>query len=376
MMRTVQKSIWGAFTLLFSATSLAQSANPWFEIELLAFKRAGSIPMAEKFSGEVKEIHNLQAMDLLSQQAIADLRPALLAVTPCEPKKLTEFTSLDPFADYRQPYDFPAELSAEAPVEDVAATSFQETAETQFLPENNLCQQFPYIRSHYALDMMALDTEDLLQSSAPLRLATTPKGSEEHQNRPYLAPETALKLQDLAYQLRQRGGHDVILHMAWREALKSRNQAPWQRIFAGQRFSPMFDYQGRQQKLQGSSTQFSQQNIDEQIEQRYQAIKQNQPLPMLGATNSDIQQVSKLIWQLDGQVRLYNERMLFIDTEFNFRQLSADGQQLNTFYSKDNSRLLLENIHYLDHPFFGIVVQIRRFTPPMQAETPLAITNN
>ena len=376
MMRIVQKSVWGAFGFLFCVSSQAQSTDPWFEIELLAFQRAGSIPMAEKFSGEVKEIRNLQALDLLSPQSLPDLRPALLAVTPCEAEKLTEFTSLDPFADYRQPYDFPVEVVANTTTEDVGTTGVPATADTQFLPQNNLCQQFPYIRSHYALDMMALDAEELVQSAAPLRLPTTPKGSDEHQNRPYLAPETALKLQDLAYQLRQRGGHDVILHMVWREALKSRNKAPWQRIFAGQRFSPMFDYQGRQQKRAATTTLFAQQNIDEQIEQRYQALKQNQPLPTIDATDSGIQQVSPLVWQLDGQVRLYNERMLFIDTEFNFRQLSADGQQLNTFYSKDNSRLLLENIHYLDHPFFGIVVQIRRFTPPMQAENPLAVAIN
>jgi len=72
------------------------------------------------------------------------------------------------------------------------------------------------------------------------------------------------------------------------------------------------------------------------------------------------------VWQLDGQIRVYNERMLFIDSEFNFRNLSANGEQLQTFYSKDNTRLLLEELHYLDHPHFGIIIQIRRFTPPLK----------
>jgi hypothetical protein len=77
------------------------------------------------------------------------------------------------------------------------------------------------------------------------------------------------------------------------------------------------------------------------------------------------------VWQLDGLIQPYNERMLFADTEFNLRQLApgAGGDKLQTFYVKDNVRLLLGEIHYLDHPRFGLILQIRRFTPPA---TPLA----
>ena len=98
------------------------------------------------------------------------------------------------------------------------------------------------------------------------------------------------------------------------------------------------------------------------------------------------------VWQLDGVIQPHNERMLFADTEFNLRQLrpgsasvqaaaqssvqsntlsnaqstteAADSSTLQTFYVKDSVRLLLGEIHYLDHPRFGLILQIRRFTPP------------
>ncbi len=341
--------------------------DPWFEIELVAFSRAGTIPLSEKFIADVKPIRNLQALDLLSRQYIPDLRPALLAITPCQAKPNYEFKSLDPFADYRQPYDFETDNQPEVTytlAETPAETP--EIADTQFLPNSNLCTQFPYIRSNYAEDMMTIDDQQLLDDMAPLSLPITPVGADEHQKGPYLAPDSSLQLKDLAYQLRHRAGHDILLHMVWRQALTSKSRASWQRLFAGKRFSPEFSYQGRKQNTDISSTAEVANGIDGEIEQLYQRLNQQLPLPVISNDQTIAHNLPRHVWQLDGQVRLYNERMLFIDSEFNFRKLSRTGDQLQTFYTKENTRLLLEELHYLDHPHFGIIIQIRRFTPPLK----------
>ncbi len=154
-----------------------------------------------------------------------------------------------------------------------------------------------------------------------------------------------------------------MLHMVWRQALTSKSRAGWQRLFAGKRYSPDFNYQGRKQTM---SMQAGAAGIDANIEQLYQRLNQQLPLPSVNNEQSSAEHnLPRQVWQLDGQVRLYNERMLFIDSEFNFRNLSRSGDQLQSFYSKDNTRLLLEELHYLDHPHFGIIIQIRRFTPPL-----------
>lgn len=370
---TMKQMICGAMALLAALPIGAQvrDDDPWFEIELLAFSRAGTIPLAEKFMAEVKPIRNLQALDLLTPQYIPDLRPALLAVTPCQAKPAYVFTSLDPFADYREPYDFATDQQPEITyslLDDSAEGTSEQTADTQFLPNADLCQQFPYIRSNYAANMLDLDSKQLTDTMAPLSLPTTPVGSDEHQARPYLAPESALQLKDLAYQLRHRAGHDLLLHMVWRQALTSKKRASWQRVFAGKRFSPDFNYQGRKQNMDPLANSNNSAGIDGQIEQLYQGLNQQLPLPAVQtAATDENHNLPRQVWQLDGQIRLYNERMLFIDSEFNFRSLSRTGEYLQSLYSQDNTRLLLEELHYLDHPYFGIIIQIRRFTPPLIA---------
>lgn len=363
--------ITGAVALLsaFQCVGQIRDDDPWFEIELVAFARTSTTPLSEKFMPQVKPIRNRQALDLLSPLYIPDLRPALLAITPCEAKPAYVFTSLDPWAEYRQPYDF-SEAAPEFGEQATTATTMvddQQMALTQFLPNADLCRQFPYIRSNYATDLMDIDGKALIDAASPLVLPTTPMGSDEHQDRAYLAPETALQMKDLAYQLSNRAGHDVLLHMVWRQALSSKSRASWQRIFAGKRFSPEFDYQGRKQFSQTPELSSSASGIDGQIEVLYQRLKQQQPLPTTESIQQDLAHNLPLqVWQLEGQVRLYNERMLFVDTEFNFRTVDRNGLQLQSFYSKDNTRLLLEEIHYLDHPYFGLVFQIRRFTPPLK----------
>lgn len=369
---SMKRMVCSAFALLVMMPISAQERadDPWFEIEFLAFSRGGTIPLAEKFMADVKPIRNLQALDLLSQQYIPDLRPALLAVTPCQAKPSYQFTSLDPWADYREPYDFESDHQPEVTYSlapEATEGNAMAPVDTQFLPNSDLCQQFPYIRSNYAENMMDLDSKALTHSMAPLSLPTTPVGSDEHQSRPYLAPESALQLKDLAYQLRHRAGHDLMLHMVWRQALTSKNRASWQRVFAGKRFSPNFSYQGRKQQFNSANGLTNAGGIDGEIEQLYQRLNQQMPLPpMQSAQTDENHNLPAHVWQLDGQIRVYNERMLFIDSEFNFRNLSANGEQLQTFYSKDNTRLLLEELHYLDHPHFGIIIQIRRFTPPLK----------
>ncbi len=48
-----------------------------------------------------------------------------------------------------------------------------------------------------------------IRQPPPAQLPLTPAGQEQHQPQPYLAPDSALLLKDLAYQLKHRGGHQL-----------------------------------------------------------------------------------------------------------------------------------------------------------------------
>jgi hypothetical protein len=199
----------------------------------------------------------------------------------------------------------------------------------------------------------------------PAQLPVTPQGQELHQATPYLAPENALQLKDLAYQLKHRGGHQLLLHTAWRQQLAGKRKAQPYRWFAGINFGQQFDYFGKTKANASEPASDSAGQLLQQINSLEKALQQN-PTSQLAELQPDLNQQNEgPVWQLDGLIKVYSERMLFAETEFNLRRLSADGSKLSTYYSNDQTRLLIGEVHYLDHPYLGLVLQIRRFTPPL-----------
>ena len=100
------------------------------------------------------------------------------------------------------------------------------------------------------------------------------------------------------------------------------------------------------------------------------------------------------VWELDGLFKIYLQRLgstpyLHIDSELNFRQpghLAEDDPNrslqdnnltqeeastafLHSYNFKQLRRIISKQIHYFDHPAFGLIVQLRRYHPPVQEET-------
>ncbi|WP_333796530.1 CsiV family protein [Rheinheimera sp.] len=366
--------------VLTTPASKAQSIeSSWFEIELLAFSRSDIQPLLEKFPAQVTPISTAGALDLLSPLYQPDLTALATALPGCSgsasgfkrgvaPAVKPTFTTApvlnnDPMLQLDLAvFATPVFVAEQA---QLAEFSFRQSLSAfdfhpALLPQ--LCPLAP--QSHYAT---TLKHPDYQLMSAPLlaspqAVPLTPAGSEQHQSSAYLAPETALALTDLAYQLKHRAGHQLLLHTVWRQQLGSKRQSVPSRWFGGRNFAPAFDYAGRAATEQPDLSQSPELRLLSDISRLEQQLIAEPKLPL--SADSRVQQASGAVWQLDGLVRLYSERMLFAETEFNLRKMSADGQRLQTFYSKDQSRLLIGNIHYLDHPHLGLVLQIRRFTPP------------
>ncbi len=53
---------------------------------------------------------------------------------------------------------------------------------------------------------------------------------------------------------------------------------------------------------------------------------------------------------------------------FHLRQ-SDDAAQPAQIAIKQSARLTLGQIHYLDHPRLGVIIQVKRFTPPESTGT-------
>ncbi len=76
---------------------------------------------------------------------------------------------------------------------------------------------------------------------------------------------------------------------------------------------------------------------------------------------------------LSGQVRFYSKKLLFIELELRFNRpmtnipdttvpYSSHYYQTPVYLIKETRRLKLNEIHYFDHPRFGTLVKVSRWT--------------
>lgn len=87
--------------------------------------------------------------------------------------------------------------------------------------------------------------------------------------------------------------------------------------------------------------------------------------------------------QIDGTVRVYLERYLHAETDLVFYRAPGDGElppppgqdevlPSSLFRLNEKRRMRLDELHYLDHPLFGVLIQIGRYAP---APAPAAAFN-
>lgn len=81
-------------------------------------------------------------------------------------------------------------------------------------------------------------------------------------------------------------------------------------------------------------------------------------------------------WFLDGFFKVHLNHYLYITADFNIMNMSLDEQsnltssintevpELKTIRFEQNRRVISKEIHYFDHPYMGMIVQIRPFNVP------------
>lgn len=88
-------------------------------------------------------------------------------------------------------------------------------------------------------------------------------------------------------------------------------------------------------------------------------------------------------YELEGQLKVFLDYVnqvpyLHIDSEFKHYRLALDSDQntiLQSFPLKQIRRVISKQIHYFDHPAFGLIVRLERFTPPIIEEVVIGSTN-
>ena len=249
-----------------------------------------------------------------------------------------------------------------------------------------------------------------------------------YSDKPYLISKESLQLSDIVIKLKRSRNFKPILHLGWREAPKDRNKATAFRIFAGENLAFNDDraqqnYQTWLQKsttATASSTQHENNTTDdtqaidininndltnesptpEQILQNrindilaavddISALDESQILSQLDDKSLTIdttdkqhspvirQQPIKPIqpWILDGLFRVHLNHYLYITADFNLLQVTPAEQEqqiltldeppkFQSIRFQQNRRVISGEIHYFDHPYLGMIVQIRKHQRP------------
>lgn len=332
--------------LLLNALTI-QANERWFEVEMIIFERTADSALKEAFPEQVTPIRLGRNLDLLSARVNPDVTSLVLALQPCHPPAVTTA---------------PATLVAPGWRVPEAVMCWQET--------QLLAWQSTKLFPEYTLNT---------RGSWPQQIGPRITGTEGHQTTPYLAADSAMQLTEVAERIRRQRQHQLLLHTVWRQAPVTERRAIPSRWYAGRNYSQQFDYWG--QPLTNTATvvetasTVASGDLLEQIDSRLQQLAAGVPLAQ-PTENSEEQRrlaqsnanIPEQVWQLDGLFKLHLDHYLFVNTDFNLRQLK-DGK-LNSINIKQSRRLISGEIHYLDHPKLGIVLQIRRFEPPIAPAQP------
>ena len=248
-----------------------------------------------------------------------------------------------------------------------------------------------------------------------------------YSDKPYLISKDSLQLTDMYRQLKRSRNFKPLLHLGWRLAPKPRNKAAGFRIIGGENLAfnyekAQLDYQAAleqknqakrltdtladselvnelndEQLIDSSKTQVSalsaqeqliqtrindilasvddistsdELHIIDQLDAKSLAIHTNDE-PLLPVLVDPVKPAQP--WTLDGLFRVHLNHYLYITADFNMLEASAANETLDTTHKspimksirfKQNRRVISGEIHYFDHPYMGMIVQIRKHARP------------
>jgi hypothetical protein len=196
-----------------------------------------------------------------------------------------------------------------------------------------------------------------------------------------------LRLEDYASKVLRQRDIQPLIYTAWRQQVVfGEENADFYRIKAGKKLtlSQPFNYQQallrynneKKQEIETSEQQ-SQPAFFQALSQALESKEEvdwlaQQPIIESDMPAQDVQASHFAPWELNGLLKVYLDYVnqvpyLHIDTEFKHYKvrIDANGQgTIDTYPLKQRRRIISQQIHYFDHPGFGIIIRLERFTPP------------
>lgn len=205
---------------------------------------------------------------------------------------------------------------------------------------------------------------------SPITLAKHYAVDEYYGVRPYvLLDATHLALQGIAKRLKRSRRYNVLHHISWRQPVSGRNSATWISL-PRPKLETIIPEPAQVMYYDDSGKLISN---DATIE------NPNNDMPIV--------EVDKYP-SIDGNIKVSLSRFLHIDVDLVYRMeipapnpesapptedqttaLSSIAQTIvHPFLLRDHRRMRSKELHYIDHPLFGILVKILRYNPAKQQE--------
>jgi hypothetical protein len=228
---------------------------------------------------------------------------------------------------------------------------------------------------------------------------------------PYLLPKDNAALDALVSRIAGQRELSPILHLTWRQPVVfGRSKAVPIKLIAGGNYADEFTQSGWRKPAKLSNTSdlaslapgqepnttaaVAPRDLFREIEL---ALRDTTPIQLdtldtpeqraaqegVSPQQTFVPVAEKPLWQLEGDMKIYLQNVgstpyLHIDSDLDFRQPIKRAQQTsasetqNDFLQSYNfnqlRRVISTQLHYFDHPLFGMVVQIRRYELPEPAE--------
>lgn len=366
---TTALTLWLA-TISFSSVAKLPDRDywRWFEVEVLLFRHTADQQLQEQFPLAVERIATEAGTPLL-QQYYEHTHRALRAGLPACESQSNEVVKLNL---------------------DIAC---------QFADED---QWIPIPGSPFA-------AADPLAELATTKTVISGSGGDINSARqPFIVSSDHHVLTETRTELQRKGLAEPLLHVAWRQPVFKEQQQFAMHLFAGKQYTKEFRYDGFLREPDYALPPAS--DADEVSTEQAMAARMNKVERLLAAidkgaapfaVNTDVplqapaysptpaDKVSHLdnaerVWQLDGLLHIFLiGNYLHIDGDFNLRQPEvikiplADLKQqaenalrtlqnqpgqtfLRAYPFAQRRRVISHETHYFDHPYLGMVVQIRR----------------
>ncbi len=355
-------TVWCAIVLPASAQ---QSQDWWFDVEIILFKRVLNTQIDENFANASDEFEHAAQRDLMSL-SLSRYSDALLAIRRSLP-------SCDPNENAVQ----------STGVDDVFASLL--LVEPKITIQRNLpVSPLPTFDKHAFDTSLSCVNHALPQFSkkVPLQFTDDVIGANQGyvKGKEQIVSSDYLRLGEFAELLFARRDIQPLLHTVWRQnVVFGENRAEFFALKAGdklilpQRQADMVSKQTISRHSIGPRDSFAAVLNALEDDIANQSTRNWDDKATQSTLSAEVQPLSETdrVFEIEGRIKVYLQNInripyLHVDADILHHQISVNDNgmtEIQSFPFEQRRRIISKQIHYFDHPAFGMIIRLERYDP-------------